>query len=132
MPDNSGFETPGYNIKWGTTAKGDLAGKYPAPTIKTGVIISEAIRVVTISGNITGLSTDYIIVVNKTVGEATVVTLPIAPTIGFKIIVKDGKGDAGDNPITLSGTIDGLPGFVIGVPYGSLSLVYNGTQYNII
>jgi hypothetical protein len=51
------------------------------------------------------------------------------------MIIKDGKGDAATNNITVTpaaGTIDGSSTAVINTNYGSMQLIYNGTQWNII
>jgi hypothetical protein len=79
--------------------------------------------------------TDDVVVVNKTVGSATTVTLPAAPTTGEMLVVKDGKGDAGTNPITVGGngkTLDGAASYTIDVNSGSVTLVYNGTEWDIL
>ena len=73
--------------------------------------------------------------VNKTVGAATQVNLPASPATGRVLIVKDGKGDAGSNNITVSGNgknIDGAASVTISSNYGVSRVVYNGTQYNVI
>lgn len=80
-------------------------------------------------------ATDYIVVINKASGEATTVNLPGSPATGRVLIVKDGKGDAAANNITLTpaaGTIDGGASVVITSNYGSVAVVYNGTQWNVI
>lgn len=93
-----------------------------------------ATRVVTAAGAVTVGSSDEIVVVNKTVGAATTVNLPAGVT-GQTFVIKDGKGDANTNPITLTpaaGTIDGGATFVINTNYQAITVVYNGTQWNII
>lgn len=87
------------------------------------------------SGNYVVLSTDTVVIVNKTVGGATQVTLEAAPATGRVIIVKDGKGDANSNNITISGNgknIDGAATLVINANYGTSRIIYNGTQWNVI
>jgi hypothetical protein len=75
----------------------------------------EPIRVVTAAGSVTVSSTtDYMIVMNKTSGAATVVNYTCST--GFSFLVKDGKGDDATNNITLTpsaGTIDGASTFVM-------------------
>lgn len=91
-----------------------------------------SVRVVTAAGAITVTSTDYAVVVNKTVGAASAVALPAGVT-GQVFVIKDGKGDAGANNITITpaaGTIDGAATKVIGTNFGSVTLLYNGTQWN--
>lgn len=92
-------------------------------------------RVVIAAGAVTITTADYIVVVNKTVGAATAVALYAAPLAGSQVIIKDGKGDAAANNITITpaaGTIDGAATLVIAANYGKASLVYNGTQWNVI
>lgn len=91
-------------------------------------------RIIT-SGNIQMLASDGIVFVNKIVGAPTLATLPLTPKIGMTIIVKDMKGDADINFITVqmsSGTIDGLPQFVMSNDYQSMTFAFNGTEWNII
>lgn len=89
----------------------------------------------TTSGAYDVTATDYIVIVNKASGEATAVNLPASPATGRVLIIKDGKGDAATNNITLTpaaGTIDGGASVVITSNYGSVAIVYNGTQWNVI
>lgn len=93
-------------------------------------------RVVTGAGAVTvSATTDYIVVVNKSSGAATTVNLPSSPTAGLTFVIKDGKGDAATNNITLTpaaGTIDGQATIVMATNYESQTLVYNGTEWNLI
>lgn len=94
----------------------------------------QAIRVVTATGAVTVTSADDIVVVNKGTGAATTVNLPAGVT-GTVFTIKDGKGDAATNNITVTpaaGNIDGAGTFVMNNNYQSVSLVYNGTEWNII
>lgn len=91
-------------------------------------------RVVTAAGAITITSADYLVIANKTSGAATTVNLPAGVT-NTVFIIKDGKGDAATNNITLTpaaGNIDGASTLVISTNYGSATIVYNGTQWNVI
>lgn len=93
---------------------------------------SAALTVAT--ANYTALTSDNVIVVNKSTGSATTITLPASPASGEIKIVKDGKGDAKTNNITIAGNgknIDGTASRTINVNYGSFCLVYNGTQWNV-
>lgn len=95
----------------------------------------EAPRVVTAAGAVTMATTDYVVVVNKTVGAATTVNLPSNPTTGQHYYIKDGKGDAATNSITVmpaAGNIDGAGTLVMNVNYMAIELTYNGTQWNVI
>jgi hypothetical protein len=75
--------------------------------------------------------TDYYLAVDVA-GPASIV-LPVAP-VGTVFVVKDIDGDANTNPITItaSTTIDGAASATINSPYGSLTFIFNGTEWNII
>ncbi len=79
------------------------------------------------------------VIVNKTVGAATAITLPkppSAPLVFQCVFVTDGKGDAGVNNITVSDpnsvNINGSPTYVISSNYGSAVFMWNGTTWNVI
>jgi hypothetical protein len=100
-----------------------------------GVSTATSVRVVTASGAVNALLTDGLIVVNKTSGEATTVNLPASPATGQTLWIKDGKGDAYINNITItpaSGTVDGLSHYVLTSNYQAVTLIYNGTQWNVL
>jgi hypothetical protein len=100
-----------------------------------GLKYNSTLRVITSSGDVAVLSTDNVIIVNKTVGATTAVNLPSSPSTNQYFVVKDGKGDANTNNITINGngkTIDGGSSLIIGSPYGWNQLIYNGTEWNII
>ena len=79
------------------------------------------------------------VVIVKTIGSPTTVNLPTGPTLGQEVMIKDGKGDAG-NPlfnvidiIPASGTsIDGFSTVRIRTKYQAYTLMWNGTEWNII
>lgn len=75
------------------------------------------------------LTNDAILIVNKATGSATAVHLPTSRRNGQVIFVKDGKGDAATNNITISdpsgSTIDGSSNFVINANYGRVCLVWD-------
>lgn len=82
---------------------------------------------------------EEVVVVNKTSGSATAISLPaVASNLsrGRVIWIKDGKGDAGTNNITISdpasNNIDGASSLVISSNYGHSCLMWNGTQWNVI
>jgi hypothetical protein len=97
--------------------------------------INVTVRVVTAAGAITVTNADYVVVVNKTVGAATTVNLPGSPTMGDCYVIKDSKGDAATNNITLTpaaGTIDGAGTYVMSVNRESISIVYTGSEWAIV
>lgn len=108
--------TTGTNAAW--SLSGDLTGN---------------LRVVTAAGAVTLALGDSVVIVNKTAGAATVVNLPATPIVGKPYTIKDGKGDALTNNITITpaaGTIDGAATLVLNLNYQSAQIVYNGTQWN--
>jgi hypothetical protein len=94
------------------------------------------VRVVTAAGAITVSKTDdHVLIVNKATGAATTVNLFAAPETGADVIVKDGKGDAATNNITIVpaiGNIDGSLNYIINTNFGSVRLIYNGTIWNVV
>jgi hypothetical protein len=91
----------------------------------------------TTSGNVV-MGNSSISTVNKTVGGATQVTLTAHAKSGYFAFVKDGKGDAATNNITIvpdgstnNTTIDGAANLVINTNYGSVSLYHNGTEWSV-
>jgi len=96
---------------------------------------TRTVRVVTAAGAITVVTTDDIVIVNKTTGAASAVSLPAAPATGESYTIKDGKGDAATNNITISpaaGNIDGGGTYVMDGPYQATTFIYNGTEWNVI
>jgi len=79
----------------------------------------------------TALLTDYVLAVD--VAAPASIVLPASP-LGTVFVVKDSDGDAQTNPITVtaSTTIDGLASYVINVDYASITLVFTGTEWNVI
>lgn len=101
-------------------------------TIPSAIVAKST--VVTAAGDYNVGSLDYVVVMNKTVAAATTVNLPGSPSTGRTIIVKDGKGDAAANNVTVipaTGTIDGAATIVISTNYGSVAFIYNGSQWNV-
>ena len=84
---------------------------------------------------VTVTNTDDVISVEVVPAVAVAVVLPVGTT-GRVFNIKDGKGLASiTKPITITpaaGTIDGAATAVINVPYGSLQLVYSGTEWKIL
>jgi hypothetical protein len=64
----------------------------------------------------------------------TSVVLPASP-VGTVFIIKDAAGVASINPITVSAiasTIDGVAAATINANYGSITLIFNGIEWNIV
>ena len=105
---------------------------------RRGPIVETSIHVHTAAGDYT-IVDEAILVVNKASGAATAATLPAGAAHGQSarmIYVKDGKGDAATNNITVtaagSDTIDGAATYVIADNYGFVMLSWNGTEWNVI
>jgi hypothetical protein len=64
---------------------------------------------------------------------AVTITLP-AGTIGKVYVVKDVVGDANTNPITVQGTAQNVDAgtATINVPFGSITVVFNGSNWSIV
>ena len=81
----------------------------------------------------TALATDYFLCVDTATTPVTI-TLPTG-ILGTVYIVKDCSGDADTNNITIQGTggqlVDGSTA-TINSPYGSISLIFNGTEWSIV
>ena len=66
-------------------------------------------------------------------GSVTI-TLP-AGTVGKVYVIKDAVGDANTNPITVvatGSTIDSQPNYLLNTDWGSISLIYNGIEWNVV
>ena len=78
-------------------------------------------------------STDYTTFVSA---APVTITLPAAPTAGEVHVIKDSAGNAtASNRITIDGNgnnIDGNGTIEIRNAYGSFTIVYNGTIWNVI
>lgn len=98
-------------------------------------------RVVTSNADSNFLATDTVLLINKTVGGATSVVLPASPLLSATytrvIVIKDMKGDAGTNNITLdagSGSlINGQQTLVMDANYGTTMLIgMSATQWGTL
>lgn len=74
---------------------------------------------------------DYFLAVN--VPNPSSIVLPASPT-GTVFVVKDVSGSASTNSIiiTASTNIDGLVSALINTDYGSITLIFNGTEWSIV
>jgi hypothetical protein len=94
--------------------------------------IARNVTLVTTGASYVANGNDSLIVVRKATGSATAITLPASPAPGQEAIVKDGKGDAATNPITItsaSGMIDGGASYVISANRGAARLTFDGTEW---
>ena len=94
------------------------------------------VTVVTSGVAYTVLSTDYTVVIKKTVGSATTVNLPASPNTGHRVEIKDGKGDAATNPITVTTTdgtlIDGATNYFLNFAYECENFEFDGTAWGVM
>jgi hypothetical protein len=82
---------------------------------------------------VTVVRTDYGIFVNLAVAGAVAANLPANPVVGKPYIVKDAKGDAAVNNITITpaaGLIDGAATLVLILNYARAYLVYDGVGWS--
>jgi len=80
----------------------------------------------------TTLTTDYVILVDTSV--ARTINLIASPVTGTTYRIKDAVGSAGNNNITIvpnAGNIDGSSSLVLTANYGSVDVVYSGTQWGV-
>lgn len=89
-----------------TPAAGDNDQSIATTAFVTGAVATAngIYRVITAAGSVTIAPNDRVVAINKTVGAATPVTLPLAATKNGPVIISDFKRDAGTNNITLTGT----------------------------
>jgi hypothetical protein len=99
-----------------------INGGNPSPVTVTNVT----------TATYTALATDYFLCVD--VAAPVTITLPTG-ILGTVYVVKDCDGDATTNIITIQGTggqlIDGAATALVNAPYGSLTFVFNGTEWSI-
>jgi hypothetical protein len=78
------------------------------------------------------------LVIDKASGAATQVTLPSVLFAGQAVFIKDGKGDAGSNNITVipdgvaATTIDGGASALVNINYGAALFLFNGVEWGVI
>lgn len=104
-----------------------------ASSLKNSLKINN-VNVVTAAGAVVMVN-EGVLVLKKTVGATTAVTLPANPSRGDHRVVKDGNGDAATYNITVSpaaGTIDGASTYVIAENYGAAIFEYNGTEWGVV
>lgn len=86
------------------------------------------------NGNISLTTANYGVVINKTIGAGTTVTLPANPPIDTTFVTKDQKGDCSLNNIVLVGanTIDGATLFTMNSNHMSLTVTFTGSEYSLV
>ena len=94
---------------------------------------------IVLTGNYTVVN-ESVVIVNKTVGAATQITLPVALSPGGLrgVWIADDKGDAATNNITIVPdgtvvtTIMGASSYVINVNFGAVLLLFTGTEWTVV
>lgn len=95
--------------------KFEFAEVNPHDIVYTTTLITTPIYTVTDS--------DYYMGVNRA-GPVTI-TLPISPSSGRMLIIKDESGNCSTNPITVAGTVDNdTGGFILQIDNGAIQLLY--------
>lgn len=101
----------------------------------SGVVIDGSAIVASTANPYQMAVTDRVVDVNKGSGAATKILLPASPTLWVDYTIIDGKGDAGSNNITLTGTgitINGGPSFVMNANNDAITLrAVNATTWRI-
>jgi len=110
-------------------------GASALPTWQNGASVLGITTVNHAASPYTVLSTDQFLAVNVSGGVVTI-KLPNAPTTGRVIYVKDSNGAAATSNISVttvggSVTIDGQTTYTMNINYQSLSLVFDGTNYEV-
>lgn len=77
-------------------------GTWSIVPISTLVNNPATVRVITAAGAVTVGNNDMLIAMNKTVGAATSITLPLSSAKSGQVRIVDFKGDAGTNNITVN------------------------------
>lgn len=101
----------------------------------TGAQVVAYTPITSISSPYTVLATDYYISADTTGGVISVL-LPNAPTTGRIFVVKDKAGTSATNAITVTTvggavTIDGSTSYTINTNKEAISLIFNGTSYEV-
>lgn len=135
----TGAYTPSsVSITGGTIDGTTIGGATPAAatfSVLTTKAVVNTVTLVTSGASYTLSSSDGIVIVNKSSGSATAIALPSSPATGRTVTIKDGKGDAATNNITITpaaGTIDGASNLLLNVAYASAVLIYSGSAWNIV
>ena len=90
-------------------------------------------RTISPAGDYTVLGSDEVVFATSSAARA--IALNASPSTGQTVTIKDLTGTAGTNNITITpaaGNIDGSGTYVITANYGSVTLVYSGSQWFVI
>lgn len=115
-------------------ALGRLFALFPDGTSRLIVGNPDNIHMLTSGEAYEAAPQDEGVIVNKTTGSATFIAMPKVPSNGQRFFVKDGKGDAAANPITIlvlgdEFPIDGAASAVISTAYGKIGWIFVSNQW---
>jgi trimeric autotransporter adhesin len=118
-----------------TATAGGLTATAGGLTVTAGAYVEPYTAIAFANSPYSALTTDYYISVN-TSGGAITVKLPNAPTTGRVFVIKDNSGNANANNLSIttvggSVTIDGATTYTISQNYGSITVVFNATSYEV-
>jgi hypothetical protein len=121
-------------IKYGNCTYESTSSIFASTTVTPLTTSNDAIHVTTPGAYpYTTTPNDALILVDTS--SARTITPLNSPTKGQMHIIKDNVGSAASNNITITpsaANIDGAASSTINVNYGSVTIVYNGTQWNIV
>lgn len=112
-----------------------FTGGFLNNVVINGVPIYRNETTVVNAGPYAAQNTDFVIVVDKTVPEATTITLPAVPSASQSFIIKDGANNAASFPITISGNgnnIDDAANYVIAANSGAIEVFWGDNKWQII
>ena len=104
-------------------------------TVQSQLGILVPVRTVTSGASVTLLASDGVVRIRKSTGSPTAVTLEANPVFGVTHTIKDAKGDAALNPVTItpaSGMIDGATSYVLNTNRQAVTLQYGGDEWSVI
>ena len=144
QPGNSFLASPSNGTSGVPTVRQMVSADLPVAPSFTGTltfgngIVGHVTIVTSGAGYVvdSGSGTDYIVCINKGTGSATSITLPASPATWRMVVVKDCKGDAATNIITVTpsggATIDGQATSQINVAYQWGGYFFDGTNWHLI
>jgi hypothetical protein len=104
------------------------------PVAGTVATTTPSVNVITTSGDYYAVATDYVIALNRAIPAASSIYLVASPVKGQLVVVKDDSGNAQSYPLTVQGNgylIDGSGSYTLSSNWASISLIFNGTKWNI-
>ena len=97
--------------------------------LRSGALIGNSVIKTAVA--YTALTTDFTIFCDPT-SNAIAITLPASPLPNQTYTIKDYTGKAATHAITIVGTIDGASNYVMSTNYQSATVIYNGTNWNLV